>query len=348
MLSWRRMKRSFGVGFAIVVAACGSGPSGTGTTGVCPPKTKTADLPGAGGGAGGIQEVTSFGDNPGALQMFVHAPAGGHASSVIVAMHGCTQQASDYVSAGWNDVADKAGAVVVYPQQTSANDPMHCFTWWDPAKDATSIVSMVSYAKQTYGAQRAFVTGLSAGAAMTAAVLALHPDVFEAGAIMSGLPYACATSQIQAYQCMNPGKDQTPQAWAALVPASTRANPPRVAIWHGDADYVVNPTNEVQLVRQWTGVASISDTPSATETVGPATHATYKDSSGAVRVESWLIKGMSHGTALAPSQGCGKAGAYLLDVGICSTEKAADFFFGFSGGGSGGQPGSPQTPGGCP
>ena len=45
-----------------------------------------------------------------------------------------------------------------------------------------------------------------------------------------------------------------------------------------------------------------------------------------VRVESWLIKGMSHGVALDPKAGSGKAGAYLLDEGLCSTIKAAVFF----------------------
>jgi len=309
---------------AISLVACGSGPTQSGGSGVCPPKTKTADVPVGGGGA--MEEVKSFGTNAAGLQMFVHAPPSGRAGSVVVAMHGCTQTANDYLSAGWNDVGDRMNAVIVYPQQSTANDATHCFRWWDPATEAATIAEMVAYAKKTYGAEHAFVTGLSAGAAMTAAVLALHPDVFEAGAIMSGLPHACATSQMQAFQCMNPGKDQTAQAWAALVPAETRAKPPRVAIWHGDADYVVRPANEVQLVRQWTGVAAISDEPSSTETVGSATHAVYKDSSGAVRVESWLVKGMSHGVALAPSESCGKAGAYLLDVGICSTQKSAEFF----------------------
>lgn len=60
--------------------------------------------------------------------------------------------------------------------------------------------------------------------------------------------------------------------------------------------------------------------------MGGATHAEYKDASGVVRVESWLVKGMAHGVALDPKAGCGTAGAYLLDEGVCSTTKAASFF----------------------
>lgn len=123
---------------------------------------------------------------------------------------------------------------------------------------AKSIASMTEYAMKQYGATKAYVTGLSAGAAMTSVMLATYPDLFEAGAIMAGLPYACATSQTDAYTCMSPGRDKSPAAWADLVPKVTGASPPRVSIWHGDADWIVRPANETQRVRQWTGVAGVA------------------------------------------------------------------------------------------
>ena len=44
-------------------------------------------------------------------------------------------------------------------------------------------------------------------------------------------------------------------------------------------------------------------------------------------VESVTITGMAHGTPLATgSEGCGKAGAFLLDVGISSSGHIAKFF----------------------
>jgi poly(hydroxyalkanoate) depolymerase family esterase len=299
---------------------------------MCPPTgtTRPAGLPAAAGEA--LTEITAFGDNPGKLKMFVHAPPSGRAKAVVVALHGCTQGASDYVSAGWNELADAAGFAVVYPEQSSANNFQKCFRWYDKAQiergagEAASIAAMTEHAKAAYGATRAFVTGLSAGAAMTAVMLATYADLYEAGAIMAGLPYACATSQTDAYACMSPGKDKTAEAWAALVPASARGEAPRVSIWQGDADWTVRPKNEEELVKQWTGVAGISGASPHTSTEGGATHAEYKDATGAVRVESWLIPGMGHGVALAPKDGCGKAGAYFLDKGVCSTAKAAAFF----------------------
>jgi poly(hydroxyalkanoate) depolymerase family esterase len=338
---------------ALAVVACGSDPSsdGTATVGTCPPKTSTAGLPGATAAAGALTEVTSFGDNPGKLKMFVHAPKSGKASAVVVAMHGCTQGANDYVSAGWNELADAAGFAVVYPEQTTANNFQRCFRWFDKAQierdggEARSIAAMTEHAKSEYGATRAFVTGLSAGAAMTAVMLATYADLFEAGAIMAGLPYACATSQNDAFSCMSPGKDKTAEAWAALVPAATRASAPRVSIWHGDADYTVRPMNVTQLARQWSGVAGVADEPSTTATVDGATHAEYKDASGVVRVESWLVKGMGHGVALSAKEGCGKAGAYFVDKGLCSTTKTAAFFGLISADGTPTPNGTPTTPG---
>lgn len=320
----------------VLLMACGSSPSGNGSgIGACPSPPETKDLPGIPGlptGSLAMTAVASFGDNPGALKMYVHAPKGGAAAAVVVAMHGCTQTASDYASAGWSELADKAGFAVVYPEQTSANNAQKCFRWFDKAQisregaEARSIASMTDYAMKQYGATKAYVTGLSAGAAMTSVMLATYPDLFEAGAIMAGLPYACATSQSDAYTCMSPGRDRTPAAWADLVPRITGASPPRVSIWHGDADWIVRPANETQLVRQWTGVAGVAAEPATTATVGPATHEEYTDGAGVVRVESWLIKGMGHGVVLDPKAGCGKAGAYLLDKGLCSTTKAAMFF----------------------
>ncbi|MBX3186107.1 MAG: PHB depolymerase family esterase [Labilithrix sp.] len=314
---------------AIALAGCGSAPTSSQTTRPCPPRASTADLPGAGGD---LEEVASFGENPGALKMFVHVPARTSAGAVVVALHGCTQSARAYVAAGWNEVADRAGFVVVYPEQSSANNLNRCFNWFEPgdtareAGEARSIASMTEHAKSTYGASRAFVTGLSAGAAMTAVMLATYPDLFEAGAIMAGIPYACASSMNDAFSCMSPGKDRDPTAWSALLPNATASSPPRVSIWHGAADWTVRPSNMTQLVRQWSAVNAVSEEPTTTTTEGRATHAEHRDASGVTRVESWSIEGMGHGVALAPRDGCGKAGAFMVDAGVCSTTRAATFF----------------------
>jgi len=321
------------VALASLAIACSSEGVDGAAPASCPPKASTSNVPGR-GGASALEEVTSFGDDPGGLKMYVHAPADKPAMAVVLALHGCTQSAADYVAAGWNEVADRERLVIVYAEQQSSNNSMRCFRWWDPAHigkdgEARSLANMVAFAHAKYGTKRAFVTGLSAGGAMTAVMLASYPEVFEAGAVMAGLPYKCATSQLDTYSCMS-GRSHSAEEWAALVPTTSAAVAPRVSIWQGDADRTVRPANREELVKQWSRVNGVSDEPTETKTEGPATHRLHRDGSGIVRVESWEISNMGHGVALDPKSGCGKAGPYALDVGICSTEQAAAFFLGTS------------------
>jgi len=260
------------------------------------------------------------------LEITEHAK-GSSATAIVVALHGCTQTAKDYEAAGWNEVADAKGFAVVYAQQSTANNAQRCFRWWDPAQtsrdqgEAAAIANAALAAKSKYGAEHVYVTGLSAGAAMSVALLASYPDVFEAGAIMAGIPYGCAKSLTDSFTCTN-GKDQTPDAWAALLPDKAKSSPPRISIWQGTADYVVRPANADQLVRQWTKAHGADAKATSTETVGVATHETFANGA----VERWSIEGMGHGTAVDPANGCGKAGAFVLDEKLCSTAKAAEFF----------------------
>ena len=64
---------------------------------------------------------------------------------------------------------------------------------------------------------RVFVTGLSAGGAMTAAMLATYPEVFAAGAIIAGLPYGAAGNVQQAFESMFQGRSHTAPVWGDLV-----------------------------------------------------------------------------------------------------------------------------------
>lgn len=279
-------------------------------------------------------EVTGFGSNPGALKMYATVPARPSARpGLVVALHGCTQTASEYQKAGWDTFAARYGFYVLYPEVQGG---VRCFGWYDAnatrrgAGEAASIAQAVLFLKSRYAIveDRVFVTGLSAGGGMTAALLAAYPDVFSAGATIAGLPASCATSIGGSGSCQS-GPDKTPQQWADLVRAAAPSGTsrwPRVAIWNGDADYTVNVKNLTELMEQWTQINAIDQTADATSTVGRATRREYRDASGRTIVETWTVSGMGHGTPVAPSQGCGQTGGFILDVGVCSTEWAVRFF----------------------
>ncbi|WP_103347494.1 PHB depolymerase family esterase [Amycolatopsis sp. CA-128772] len=281
--------------------------------------------------------VSSFGANPGALAMYTYTPAGLEAGRpVVVALHGCTQSAADYYAhSGWPGLADRWRFEVVFPQQSTANNSSKCFNWFSTADDtrgngeAASVRSMVDKAIADHGSDRSrvFVTGLSAGGAMTADLLAAYPDVFAAGGIDSGLPAQCATSIIEATNCQQNDQRLTPAQWAAKVKAQYPGygGPwPRVAIWQGTADYTVYPVNGTELRDQWTAVHGVSQTPASTQSLPGGT--TLTNYGG--RVQLYSIAGMGHGTAVDPGTGptqCGSTGAYFL-AGICSSYYTGVFF----------------------
>lgn len=135
--------------------------------------------------ATGLTQVNNFGSNPGNLAMYSYVPSNLPKSApLVVALHGCTQSANDYYSsAGWPKYADMWKFAMVFPQTNSSNNQNSCFNWYDPTKsargvgEALSIKQMVDNAVANYGLNpsRVYITGLSAGGAMTSDNLAL-PD----------------------------------------------------------------------------------------------------------------------------------------------------------------------------
>lgn len=291
-----------------------------------------------GASAASLQQVTSFGSNPGALTMWSYRPDNATAGApLVIALHGCTQDASTYLTgSGWRELADRNGITVVLPQQSTSNNMNKCFNWFQSGDvtrgqgEVASIASMVSHAVSAYGADpaRVYISGLSGGGAMTASMLATYPDLFAGGSINAGLAHGCATTVSQAYSCMNPGVDKSPQAWGDLARAGYAAwsGPrPKVAIWQGQSDTTVAPMNGRELRDQWTNVAGVSQTPSATGTL--ASGVTWSEyGGGAVRLTE--IAGMTHGTPVDPGSGetqCGTAGAYFIDT-VCGAYYDAQFF----------------------
>jgi poly(hydroxyalkanoate) depolymerase family esterase len=283
--------------------------------------------------AAAVEEVTGFGSNPGNLQMFRHVPGGFPAGRpLVVALHGCTQAAASYgVDAGWIELAEEWKFALLLPQQKSANNSSSCFNWFEIGDttrgqgEALSIKQMVDRMKTDYGidATRVYVTGLSAGGAMTAVMLATYPDVFAGGGVVAGVPYRCATSTSGAFTCMNPGVNLTPKQWGDKVRlASSHTGPwPTFSIWHGTSDVTVVSANLNELVEQWTDVHGTDQIADVSDSVAGYSHKVYKNVAGRPVVESYEITGMGHGQPVDPGtseQQCGNAAAYILDVNICA------------------------------
>lgn len=289
----------------------------------------------------GATQVTSFGSNPGALKMYKHVPSGMPANApLVVALHGCTQTAAAYESSGWTALANQHKFYVVYPEQQSGNNSSKCFNWFESGDivrgqgESLSIKQMVDKmaADHSVDPSRVFVTGLSAGAYMTNILAAVYPDVFAGAAPIAGGPYKCATSMTGAFSCMSPGTDKTPAAWGDLARSGYsgyNGRKPKVSIWQGTSDTTVKPMNMDETMQQWTNYHGVDQTAEVSDSVQGFPHKVYKDASGNVLVETYSITGMAHGTPVDPGTGagqCGTAGAYILDVNICSSYYIGKFF----------------------
>jgi poly(hydroxyalkanoate) depolymerase family esterase len=280
-----------------------------------------------------LHEIANFGSNPGNLRMHVYVPDGIDPSpSLVVALHGCTQSADAYSQGtGWSDLADRLGFILVLPEQQPANNPKNCFSWFlpkDTARDrgeALSIREMIAKAVETYGVDRSriFVTGLSAGGAMTSVMLATYPEIFAGGAIIAGLPYGSASSVQEAFEAMFNERAPSSRALGDQVRAASkhRGPWPRLSVWHGTADTVVRPSNGDHIIRQWIDVQKLPDRPSDETQIGRHTRRVWKDATGATRIEAYSIAGMGHGVPLATveADGCGTSGPFFLEAGISST-----------------------------
>lgn len=288
-----------------------------------------------------LSDMETNSGNPGNLRARAYLPAGLEPGApLVVVLHGCTQNAAVYDhGSGWSRLADRHGFALLFPEQQRSNNLNLCFNWYQPedvargSGEAASIRAMVErmVAAHRLDADRLFVTGLSAGGAMTSAMLAAYPEVFAAGAIIAGLPYGCADNLNEALSAMrSPGSAKGAVLGNAVRRASSHRGPwPRISVWHGSADRLVVPGNGEAIVRQWRDLHGLSAAPARLEQVEGYPRRTWSDASGRVLVEDYVVTGMAHGTPLMPGREegqSGQAGAHMLDVGLSSTDRIAAFF----------------------
>ncbi len=268
-----------------------------------------------------LSRIHEFGNNPGNLRMYMYSPAGlpiDSTAPLVVVLHGCLQNASNVAKqTGWNQLADKYGFRLLYPQQRIWNNPQKCFCWYN-GKDIEkgqgevySIYQMIQQAKRLYvtDSTKIFVTGLSAGAAMSVALMADYPETFNAGAIFAGGPYKAATNIWTGMMALYGWRVKKPDTWGNYIreqnPAYTGSYP-SIIIYHGKADVVVNRRNATELVKQWTNIHHINYQPTEiiqhfanNRSIEKRIHC---DSTGKALVTYYRIKGLGHALPVNPGK----------------------------------------------
>jgi poly(hydroxyalkanoate) depolymerase family esterase len=258
-----------------------------------------------------LTRVTSFGNNPTNLNMYVYAPDNvAPQPALLLLVHYCGGSASAIFNGNGHDfvtAADRYGYVIVVPEATRDG---HCFDvstraglTRDGGSDSTGIMSMVAWTRQRYNVDpaRIVVSGFSSGAMMTNVLAAEYPDVFAAGAAFSGVPAGCfATSDGSLWnsQCSGGNVSKSAQEWGntvhAMYPGYTGAYP-RMQLWHGDQDTTLAYRNFGEEIKQWTNLHGLTQTPAFTDHPQSTwTRTRYGDTGTRATVEGISVAGTGH------------------------------------------------------
>lgn len=293
-----------------------------------------------------LKEIRDFGNNPGNLRMFVHHPTFSRQSPakmpLVVVLHGCLQDAEAVaLASGWNKLADSNGFVILYPQQKMINNPSGCFNWFrkkDILKDkgeVASIRQMIRFATDSFSIDtgRIFIYGLSAGAALSVAMLANYPGIFRAGAIFAGAPFMTSTSFFESMGALMKTKDKSPEIWGRLVQSQ---NPefndpyPKLVIMHGLNDRKVDFGYSIQLVRQWSWLHKTDTIPDIIDrsfSNNPdICRYQYVNSNNQPVIFLYAISRLGHALPVYPGNGKdqgGSTGSFAKDIHFFSTRQVA-------------------------
>lgn len=254
-------------------------------------------------------EIASFGDNPSNLPMHLYVPDNLPAKApILLAVHYCHGTGPEFFRGSrYGAMADEYGYIIVFP---TANSSDMCFDVASPAalkrdggSDPVSIMSMIDYVIQNYDvdAERIYVTGVSSGAMMTNVMLGLYPDVFKAGVAFAGVPFGCfATTNGTTWnsECASGNITKTAEEWGDLVrnafPGYTGPRP-RVQLWHGSNDEILDYNNFAQAIKQWINIHGISQSPSFTDSPSDGiTRTRYGGEGSDAPVEALSLAGVPH------------------------------------------------------
>jgi len=284
--------------------------------------------------------VKGFGKNPGWLKMFVYKPKDVKPNApLLVALHGCLQTAESYAKqSGWFKLADEHGFVILFPQTQTFNNISMCFNWFTPRDinkkkhgEPASIHNMINYLceNQTVDSNQIYITGVSAGGAMSVVMMALYPKTFRAGAPLAGGPYKAANNVFGAAFAMLGWVCRKPHKWAKRV---RKQNPnykgpyPRIVILHGRRDFVNNRGNARELTEQWAAINDISEKPSQSEKKFNGNKRVkkffYKNEAGEALIIRYVIKGLGHRVPIDQGKDKNKGGKQSLfskDINFHST-----------------------------
>ena len=309
------------------------------------------------GGRGGLGDPTegtftrgSFTTEHGTRDYRLYVPSGHDEEqagvSLIVMLHGCTQDAEDFAAGTqMNVLAEREGFLVLYPEQRRGANVLNCWNWFEPSNQERgsgepSIIAGVTervIAQYTVDTNRVYVAGISAGGAMTSIMGATYPDLYAAIGVHSGLEYKAAKNSRTARVAQRDGgPDPDQQGYLAFLSAREEARVLPTIVFHGEEDKEVDVVNAHQTLAQWAQTNdysydgsdndSITDEPvdtlreQAPEGYDNVRYV-YENPEGDLIMEKWIIERLDHAWS-----GGDPEGSYTDPQGPDASEEMIRFF----------------------
>ena len=244
---------------------------------------------------------------------------------LVVLLHGCKQDALDFSNGtAMNALAEEHQVMVLYPEQITRANAMRCWNWFEPGHQQADrgepgmIATLTQKIVQQHSAdpQRVYIAGLSAGGAMAAVMAGLHPEIFAAVGVHSGLAAGAARDVMSAFSAMRSGaKGRSPSALPTII-------------FHGTADRTVHPDNSDHITdAAYAGLSAAGLKLVKTQT--PMTHNSdqkierivYSTADGKPYIENWQIDDGAHAWS-----GGDAAGSYTDPEGPSASAAMLAFF----------------------
>ncbi len=185
--------------------------------------------------------------------------AGGAGLPLVVMLHGCQQTATQLAQGTrMNQLAERGGFAVLYPQQRVSSHAQRCWKWYDHATqlgggDVPMIVGIIDKVQRQYALDRSriYIAGMSAGAGMAHIVALNHPGLIAAVGLHSGPAFGAGHSTVGALGVLQHGAGVRGEHAIRDVLLRRPGFPamPTILI-QGDGDRVVRPVNQSQLLQQ--------------------------------------------------------------------------------------------------
>jgi poly(hydroxyalkanoate) depolymerase family esterase len=272
----------------------------------------------------GVFRDLSYANAAGKRTCKLYVPTGlnSQPAPLLVMLHGGTQTADDFAAGTrMNELAERHGFLVAYPEQSRGANPKGYWNWFQPKDqrrdrgEPSLIAGLTAQIVDTYAidARRIYVAGFSAGGAMAAVMAAAYPDVYAAAGVHSGLPAGAAHDIPSAFTAMAQG-------------ATTHDSPPvPLIVFHGDGDATVNHVNADCIVRSVLPDAGDREPAVMTTARVPGGHGytrrIYADRDGTPLVEQWTVHGAGHAWS-----GGSPDGTYTDPQGPDASTELARFF----------------------